>query len=66
MSQAEGGYVGSIQMLSRDKLKYHLNQQFCHATNLFLSCDITFTSRQKLHYIITVKHRDIAKDAFSA
>ena len=42
-----------------------VSQQFCRATNLFSSHDITFIWRQRLHYIITVGHYDTAKDAFS-
>ena len=34
---------------------------FCRATNNIQ----TFMSRQRLHYTITIKHLDTAKDAFS-
>ena len=52
-----GRYVASIQRLQRDKLKYQVSQQV-------LSHDMTFMSRQRLHYTITVKHLDTAKGAF--
>ena len=44
-------------MMSHDKLKYQASQQF-------LSRDKTIILRQRLHYIITVKHLDKAKDTF--
>ena len=40
--------------------------KFFVARQIFLSRDITITLRQKLHYIITVKHLDSAEDTFSA
>ena len=43
-------------MMSHDKLKYQVNEQF-------LSREIIFRLRQSLHCTITVKHLDNAKDA---
>ena len=50
------GYDASIQMLSRDKLKHQVSQQFLLRDTFTLSCDITFMSLWKLHHTITVKH----------
>ena len=50
-------------MMSRDKLKYDVTQQFLSRDNFVLSCDIAFMLRQRLHYTISVKQT--AKDAFS-
>ena len=57
-----GGYVASMQMMSRDKLKH---QQLQSRDKFILSCHITFMSHRRLRYAITVKLLDTAKDALS-
>ena len=52
-----GGYVASIQMMSRDKLKQQLRGQF-------LSSDITFMSHRWLCYTMTAKQVNAAIDVF--
>ena len=45
---SKGGYVASIQMMSRDKLKHQVRGQI-------LSRDITFMSHRWLRYTMTAK-----------
>ena len=51
-------------MMSRDKLKRQVSQQFLLCDRFILSGDIMFMSRQRLHCTITVKHLDTIKDTF--
>ena len=45
-------------------LIYRVSQQFLTHNKFILSGDMSFMSRQRLHYTITVKHLNTAKDAF--
>ena len=42
---SRGRYVASIQMISRDKLKHQVGQQFLSCDTFILSRDMTFMSR---------------------
>ena len=42
---SRGGYVASIEMMSREKLKHKVSQQFLSGGKLILSRDMTFLSR---------------------
>ena len=58
MSRAnQVGYVASNQIMSCNKLKYQVSQQF-------LSRDITFMSRWRSRYTMTAKQEDTATDVF--
>ena len=62
-----GGYVTSIQIMSRDNLKYQVDQQCLSPDKFMLSHDISFMSHQRLQlqYTITEKHLDTARHIFS-
>ena len=53
---SQGGYVASIQMMSRDELKHQVRGQL-------LSRDITFMSHRWLRYTMTAKQIDAANTA---
>ena len=76
---SRGGYVASIQMMSRDKLKHQVSQQILQRDKLkhqvsqqilqrdnFLSCDITFmSSREVPLYHDCRKHKCCNRRIFS-
>ena len=47
---SSGGYVASIQVMSRDKLKHQVDDNFCRATNV--SCQATQLSCRIGGYVI--------------
>ena len=51
----QGGYVASIHMMSPDKLKHKVMQQFLSPDKFSLLRDITFMSYWRLHYTMTGK-----------
>ena len=59
-----GGYVASIQMMSRDKLKHQVRGQFMSRDKFILLHDITFMSHRWLRYTMTAKQVNAAIDAF--
>ena len=75
---SKGGYVASIQMmsrdrlkhqvrgqfLSRDKLKHQVRGQFLSRDKFILSRDVTFMSHRWLRYTMTAKQVNAAIDVF--
>ena len=47
-----GGYVASIQMMSHDKLKHQVSEQYLSRDKFILSQDISLMSRSKVVQII--------------
>ena len=59
-----GGYVASIQMMSRDKLKHQVRGQFLSRGKFILSHDVTSMLPRWLRYTMTAKQVNAAIDVF--
>ena len=59
-----GGYVASVQVMSRDKLKHQVREQLLSRDKFIPSRDITFMSHRWLRYTMTAKHVNAAIDVF--
>ena len=59
-----GGYVASIQMMSRDKLKHQIRRQFLSHDKFILYRDIAFMWHRWLRFTMTAKQVNAAIDVF--